>query len=71
MKNNGLYDNGRNLFALGEIKWTPDGSKIKAILVDPTVYTPDLNKFLPINLLITLDLPAPGCPTKAILVCVP
>lgn len=43
MKYNGLYDNGRNLFALGEIKWKPEGSNIKAILIDPTQYTPDLS----------------------------
>lgn len=44
MKNNGLFDNGRNLFALGEIKWKPNGSNIKAILIDPTQYTPDLSQ---------------------------
>jgi hypothetical protein len=43
MKNNGLYDNGRNLFALGDIKWKPGGSTIKVMLIDPTIYTPNLN----------------------------
>jgi hypothetical protein len=42
MEHNGLYDSGRNLFALGSIKWKPNGSIVKAILVDPTKYTPDL-----------------------------
>lgn len=44
MKNNGLFDNGRNLFALGEIQWKPNGSNIRAILIDPTKYNPNLEK---------------------------
>jgi hypothetical protein len=43
VKWNGLYDIGRNLFALGEIKWKPRGSVISAILVDPEYYLPDLS----------------------------
>lgn len=44
MEHNGLYNNARTLFALGEISWKPKGSKVKALLVDPTKYIPDFTK---------------------------
>lgn len=46
---NKLFDNGRNEFALGNIKWkSTDGDIIKVFFVDYNVYTPNLinNKFL-------------------------
>lgn len=37
----GLYDSGRNLFALGALSWQSDGSTIRAFLVTAG-YTPNL-----------------------------